>query len=167
MPRGPALPHRAHADQSDHQTSPPWQLWRIPEQHLPRLKHCQTQIPSLRFIVRIGRERRPHDRILAEGARVDMNARPGDIFQRQFAPDLDNVSPGLRPSQCQAAGRNAQTGRAPELLRLYRRAKLWENWPLWNRNRRRPRSRIDLSSANVRFDWRWNTATIIGAKLRR
>ncbi|MFN3846541.1 MAG: DUF3833 family protein [Paracoccaceae bacterium] len=52
--------------------------------------------------------------------------------------------------------------------RVYRRAKLSENWRLWNRHqRRRPRSRIHLSSANVRCGWRWNTAMIIKAELRR
>ena len=52
--------------------------------------------------------------------------------------------------------------------RVYRRAKLSENCPLWNRHQRRePRSRIHLSSANVRCDWRWNTAMSIRAKLRR
>ena len=52
--------------------------------------------------------------------------------------------------------------------RVYRRAKLSENCPLWNRHkRRRPRSRIPLSSANVRCGWRWNTAMSIRAKLRR
>ncbi|HDZ53694.1 MAG TPA: mobilization relaxase, partial [Sulfitobacter litoralis] len=43
--------------------------------------------------------------------------------------------------------------------RVYRRAKLSENCPLWNSHTtRRPRSRIHLSSANVRCGWRWNTA---------
>ena len=52
--------------------------------------------------------------------------------------------------------------------RVYRRAKLSENCPLWNRHqRRRPRSRIHLSSANERCGWRWNTAMSIKAKLRR
>ena len=52
--------------------------------------------------------------------------------------------------------------------RVYRRAKLSENCPLWNRHqRRRPRSRIHLSSASVRCGWRWNTAMSIKAKLRR
>jgi len=52
--------------------------------------------------------------------------------------------------------------------RVYRRAKLSENCPLWNRHkRRRPRSRIHLSSASVRFGWLWNTAMNIRAKLRR
>ncbi|MBQ0766764.1 MAG: hypothetical protein KBT62_10480, partial [Sulfitobacter litoralis] len=42
--------------------------------------------------------------------------------------------------------------------RVYRRAKLSENCPLWNSHTtRRPRSRIHLSSANVRCGWRWNT----------
>ena len=50
--------------------------------------------------------------------------------------------------------------------RLYRRAKLSENCPLWNRHTtRRPRSRIHLSSANVQCGWRWNTAKSIVAKL--
>ena len=57
---------------------------------------------------------------------------------------------------------------ACEPPRVYRRAKLSENCPLWNRHqRRRPRSRIHPSSANVRCGWRWNTAMIIKAKLRR
>ena len=52
--------------------------------------------------------------------------------------------------------------------RLYRRAKLSENCPLWNMHkRRRPRSRIRLSSANVRCGSRWNTAMSIKATLRR
>ena len=52
--------------------------------------------------------------------------------------------------------------------RIYRRAKLSENCPLWNRHkRRRPRSRIHLSSASVRFGWRWNTAMSIRVKLQR
>ena len=52
--------------------------------------------------------------------------------------------------------------------RVYRRAKLSENCPLWNRHRRRrPRSRIHLSSANVRCGWRWNIAMSIKARLRR
>ena len=52
--------------------------------------------------------------------------------------------------------------------RVYRRAKLSENCPLWNRHkRRRPRSRIHLSSASVRCGWRWNTAMSIRVKLRR
>jgi hypothetical protein len=52
--------------------------------------------------------------------------------------------------------------------RVYRRAKLSENCPLWNRHlRRRPRSRIHLSSASVRCGSRWNTAMSIRAKLRR
>ena len=52
--------------------------------------------------------------------------------------------------------------------RVYRRAKLSENCPLWNRHQRRePRSRIHLSSASVRCDWRRNTAMSIKAKLRR
>ena len=72
--------------------------------------------------------------------------------------------------------RGVQYGRADksnakykfEPPRVYRRAKLSENWPLWNRHkRRRPRSRIPLSSANVRCGWRWNTAMSIRAKLRR
>ena len=52
--------------------------------------------------------------------------------------------------------------------RVYRRAKLSENCPLWNRHqRRRPRSRIHPSSASVRFGWSWSTAMIIRAKQRR
>ena len=52
--------------------------------------------------------------------------------------------------------------------RVYRRAKLSENCPLWNMHkRRRFRSRIHPSSANARFGWRWNTAMSIKAKLRR
>jgi hypothetical protein len=64
--------------------------------------------------------------------------------------------------------------------RLYRRAKLSENCPLWNRHkRRRPRSRIHplpdsalkmrekVSSASVRFGCLWNTAMTIKARLRR
>jgi hypothetical protein len=52
--------------------------------------------------------------------------------------------------------------------RVYRRAKLSENCLLWNRHkRRRPRSRIPPSSANVRCGWLWNTAMSIRAKLRR
>jgi hypothetical protein len=52
--------------------------------------------------------------------------------------------------------------------RVYRSAKLSENCPLWNRHgRRRPRSRIPLSSASARCGWRWNTAMSIRAKLRR
>ena len=35
--------------------------------------------------------------------------------------------------------------------RLYRRAKLSENCPLWNTNKRRPRSHIHPNSASVRF----------------
>ena len=59
-------------------------------------------------------------------------------------------------------------GVCPELPRVYRRAKLSENCLLWNRHqRRRPRSRIHLSSASVRCGWRWNTAMSIKAKLRR
>jgi hypothetical protein len=67
-----------------------------------------------------------------------------------------------------------------ELPRLYRRAKLSENYPLWNRHkRRRPRSRIHplpdsalkvhekVSSASVRFGCLWNTAMNIRARLRR
>jgi len=52
--------------------------------------------------------------------------------------------------------------------RVYRRAKLSEICPLWNRHqRRRPRSRIHPSSANARCGSRWNTAMSIKAKLRR
>ena len=52
--------------------------------------------------------------------------------------------------------------------RVYRRAKLSENCPLWNRHkRRRPRSRIPPSSANVRCGWLWNTAMSISLRLRR
>ncbi|WP_323036257.1 hypothetical protein [Pararhodobacter sp.] len=52
--------------------------------------------------------------------------------------------------------------------RVYRRAKLSENCPLWNMHkRRRLRSRIHPSSANARCGWRWNTAMIIKAKLQR
>ncbi len=55
-----------------------------------------------------------------------------------------------------------------ELPRVYRRAKLSENCPLWNRHqRRRLRSRIHLSCANARCGWRWNTAMSIKAKLQR
>ena len=52
--------------------------------------------------------------------------------------------------------------------RVYRRAKLSENCPLWNRHqRRRPRSPIHPSSANVRCGWLWNTAMSIRVKLPR
>ena len=52
--------------------------------------------------------------------------------------------------------------------RVYRRAKLSENCPLWNMHkRRRPRSRIHPSSVNVRCGFCWNTAMSIKAKLRR
>ena len=70
--------------------------------------------------------------------------------------------------------------RFSEPPRLYRRAKLSENCPLWNRHkRRRPRSRIHplpdsalkmhekVSSASVRFGCLWNTAMNIRARLRR
>jgi len=51
--------------------------------------------------------------------------------------------------------------------RLYRRAKLLENCPLWNGHKRsRPRSRVQLSSARVRFGCLWNTAMTIRAKRR-
>ena len=52
--------------------------------------------------------------------------------------------------------------------RVYRRAKLSENCPLWNMHkRRRPRSRIHPSSVNARYGFCWNTAMSIKAKLRR
>ena len=61
-----------------------------------------------------------------------------------------------------------RTERLDEPPRVYRRAKLSENCPLWNRHqRRRPRSRIHPSSASARCVWRWNTAMDIRAKLRR
>lgn len=67
-----------------------------------------------------------------------------------------------------ARGFQAMAEKEGEPPRVYRRAKLSENCPLWNRHqRRRPRSRIHLSSANARCGWRWNTAMSIKAKLRR
>ena len=72
-------------------------------------------------------------------------------------------APAHRPAQRAARRRYARPG--PEPPRVYRRAKLSENCPLWNRHkRRRPRSRIPLSSANVRCGWLWNTAMSIDAK---
>ena len=45
--------------------------------------------------------------------------------------------------------RRAYTVLQPEPPRVYRRAKLSENCPLWNRIERRPQSRIHLSSARA------------------
>ncbi|WP_416349380.1 transposase [Pararhodobacter sp.] len=62
----------------------------------------------------------------------------------------------------------AEVEKLHEPPRVYRRAKLSENCPLWNMHkRRRLRSRIHPSSANARCGWRWNTAMIIKAKLQR
>ena len=51
--------------------------------------------------------------------------------------------------------------------RVYRRAKLSENCPLWNRIERRPRSRIHPSSASVRCGLLRSTATNIEATQQR
>ena len=78
--------------------------------------------------------------------------------------ETGNDSFRFKASSAVAARKMKET----EPPRVYRRAKLSENCPLWNRHqRRRPRSRIHLSSANARCGWRWNTAMSIKAKLRR
>ena len=58
------------------------------------------------------------------------------------------------------------SGAAPPVrLRVYQKANLSENYPLWNRHKRkRPRSRVPPSSASARCGWRWNTAMSIRAK---
>ena len=92
---------------------------------------------------------------------------------RQRIDPLIDESPELRervkPARSRDAGNTMLSKEfAGEPPRVYRRAKLSENCPSWNRHqRRRPRSRIHPSSANVRCGWRWNTAMIIKAKLRR
>ena len=53
----------------------------------------------------------------------------------------------------------------PEPPRLYWRAKLSENCPLWNRIRNQ--YRIPQNFANARWGCSWNTVPIIGTRLRR
>ncbi|WP_444460650.1 plasmid partitioning protein RepB C-terminal domain-containing protein [Rhodobacter capsulatus] len=73
----------------------------------------------------------------------------------------------LKDKPCTAAVFDTLRKMKTEPPRVYRRAKLSETCPLWNRNRRRPRSLIPRNSANARFGFSWNTAPNIGAKLRR
>jgi hypothetical protein len=66
-----------------------------------------------------------------------------------------------------AARRIARSLYDSEPPRVYRRAKLSENCPLWNRIERRPRSRIHLSSANARCGLSRSIATNIEATRQR
>jgi DnaJ-class molecular chaperone len=103
--------------------------------------------------------------------------RPRGGFRSQFGAggDPNDIFADILRQRGGATGDFAGQGYAApgrdlrfEPPRLYRRAKLSENCPLWNRHkRRRPRSRIPPSSANVRCGWLWNTAMSIRAKLRR
>jgi membrane protein len=76
---------------------------------------------------------------------------------------LHTLMPGFDPASV-----TVSLIRFPEPPRVYRRVKLSENCPLWNRHkRRRHRSRIHPSSVSVRCGWLWNTAMSIRAKVRR
>ena len=60
-----------------------------------------------------------------------------------------------------------EAGRNVEPPRVYRRAKLSENCPLWNRIERRPQSRIHLSFARVRCGLSRSIVTNIEATQQR
>jgi hypothetical protein len=98
-------------------------------------------------------------------------------FRRAFAEfgDMRAATLALLVTSIENGGKDGlqPVGSKQPLLQLepprfYRRAKLLENCPLWNRHKgREPRSRIRLSSASVRCGWRWNTAMSISLRLRR
>jgi hypothetical protein len=107
------------------------------------------------------------------GTFVPLVFAPGEAFQFDWSEDSAYV--GGERIKLQVA--HIKLSEPP---RVYRRAKLSENCPLWNMHkRRRPRSRSHpspdsalkmhkkVSSASVRFGWLWSTAMIIRAKRRR
>src|SRR6056297_131532 len=77
--------------------------------------------------------------------------------------------PDTRPIEAQPKRRkiSLQNRGHPHTPRVYRRAKLSENCPLWDRIERRPQSRIRLSSAHARYGLLRSIVTNIEAMRQR